>query len=152
MFLWFYSEQESIPISLNQCNRAFLFLIPVLVAAIQLCLQGSADKSLLETHSTNIYAFLFTTIIFGFAFTMANTNFSQSQFFCVIAFITGSLSLVYLVSVIVPHWCTYTIFILWAFGSFIVVYGHVTVIMETYNWLLQKSKKVYEKINSWWRG
>ncbi|KAJ0111535.1 hypothetical protein Patl1_00202 [Pistacia atlantica] len=114
--------------------------------------QGPTTKSLLETYPINIYVFIFATIIFGFAFVRAFTNFSQSQFLSVSGFITGSLSLVSLACIIVPHWFAYTFFILWVFGSSFVVYLYATEIRETYNWLLQKSKKICEKINNLWRG
>ncbi|KAJ0111538.1 hypothetical protein Patl1_00201 [Pistacia atlantica] len=117
-----------------------------------MCIQGPTAKSLLETHPANIYVFLFATIIFGFAFGAPYTNFSQSPLLNIIGFITGSLSLVSLVSIIVPHWFAYTIFILWVFGSSFIIYRHAIEIKEKYNCFLQKSKKICEKINKWWKG
>ncbi|KAJ0088399.1 hypothetical protein Patl1_32752 [Pistacia atlantica] len=63
----------------------FTFLIPILVATVQVCVHGTT-KSPVETHGVNVYAFLLATIIFIFysAFTTADTQFSS-----IIAFITG---------------------------------------------------------------
>ncbi|KAJ0084064.1 hypothetical protein Patl1_29350 [Pistacia atlantica] len=140
-------------ISLAQCNDAFRFLIPWLVAVLQVLPPLEIHPAILQTFllATSIYCFAST------AYTKLNshqTTNNSAQLFGLIAFISGSLSSALLVYIIVPPLILCIILISWGgFLSILLVHQHVPLDnMETYRKVLQKIRniKIPEKISSLW--
>ncbi|KAK4848980.1 hypothetical protein QYF36_019390 [Acer negundo] len=91
--------------------KSFKCLIPMLVGVLQVNSQ-SKDQSPFETHTSNMWLFVFSTLIY----------YSAVQGSMPLAIISGSLSSVSLLSVLLPCLLGRLIFIAWAFVTIIVAY------------------------------
>ncbi|TXG49927.1 hypothetical protein EZV62_025802 [Acer yangbiense] len=84
--------------------KSFNCLIPILLTVIQVNNEGK-DKSAFETHPAQMWVFVFSSVIY----------FSAAQLSVPMAIISGSLSSVSLLSVLLPRLLGALVFIPWAF-------------------------------------
>ncbi|KAK3195076.1 hypothetical protein Dsin_026386 [Dipteronia sinensis] len=100
--------------------KSFNFVIQMLIGVFQVDSQGK-DKSPFETHPAEMWVFVFSSFIY----------FSAAQRSVPMAIISGSLSSVSLVSVLLPRLLGDLIFIPWAFVPLIVAYQIHAVLIRT---------------------
>ncbi|KAJ0078711.1 hypothetical protein Patl1_22379 [Pistacia atlantica] len=147
-------QREQNFISLAQLYEAFRFYVPVFVAFLQL---NPPPHS--KIHHASLYSFSFTVaaLIYYLSFTASTklniSHPTNSLLFGVIAFISGSLASILLLSNLVSPLIEFIFLILWAFLSILVVHQHVPLNRkETYEKLGGKTKniKIPKKISNLW--
>ncbi|KAK3200389.1 hypothetical protein Dsin_023804 [Dipteronia sinensis] len=84
-------------------------------------LQVSSKESPFKTNPAQIWVFVVATIIYCFAFQLSNAA---------VAVISGSLSIVSLLSIFLPHPLGFLIFIPWSFVPIIVAYQPIRSIFN----------------------
>lgn len=146
---WFCSVQDFV--SLVPYHGVFGILIPLLVTILQVHVQGTTH-SLFETHSLNMWVSLVATVVYYFACAVdmkfklhchANNIPDNSQLFNGIANLSGSLSTVGFVSVLLPPLGGCIIFIAWGLVSMIlVIRKHAETIKGGFVWFYQKMRGV----------
>ncbi|KAK3195077.1 hypothetical protein Dsin_026387 [Dipteronia sinensis] len=115
-------------------SKSFNCLIPILINVVQVKYSEGKDKSPFETHPATMWIFVFSTFIY----------FSAGQRSVTVAIISGSLSSVSLVSVLLPRLLGTLIFIIpCAFVTIIVAYRvHAVLIHYAYHKLHQTIKYI----------
>ncbi|KAK4848816.1 hypothetical protein QYF36_017751 [Acer negundo] len=127
-------------------HEVFGFLIPLLVAVLQVNNQGTNNHSF-ETHPANLWVFLLATLVYCFVFVSQYYNQSYAQLYSLVAVISGSLSSVSLISVFLPDLPGRLIFIPWAFVSIVV---SRSLIISLCCWLYQMIMKTFFQVVGIW--
>ncbi|KAK3195133.1 hypothetical protein Dsin_026443 [Dipteronia sinensis] len=131
-------------------HAVFGFLIPLLVAVLQVNNQGTNNHSF-ETHPANLWAFLLATLVYCFAFVAdiksQYYNSSYAQLYSLVVVISGSLSSVSLISVFLPDLLGRLIFVLWAFVS---IFVSRSLIIGICCWLYQTIMKIFFQVVGIW--
>ncbi|TXG62636.1 hypothetical protein EZV62_009630 [Acer yangbiense] len=113
--------------------KSFNCLIPILIDVVQVKYSVGKDESPFETHPATMWIFVFSTFVY----------FSAAQRSVTMDIISGSLSSVSLVSVLLPRLLGTLIFIPWAFVTIIVAYQiHAVLIHNAYHKLHRTIKNV----------
>lgn len=127
-------------------HGVFGILIPLLLTILQVHVQG-ATHSLFETHSLNMWVSLVATVVYYVACAVDMklklhcdaTDNSHSQLFNGIAIISGSLSTVGFVSVLLSPLGGCIVFLVWGSVSIIlVIFRNAETIKGGFAWLYQK--------------
>ena len=120
---------------------AFLFLIPVLAAVLQVHCQGS-NLSPFETHLPNMLAFLLAILVYCFALVYyvrnrhnPNTT-NRLKLSAQTALISGCLASASLISVMLPRYFEPVIFAIWLFLS---IYVARNMIRRAWRWIIGSS-------------
>ncbi|KAK2650640.1 hypothetical protein Ddye_018129 [Dipteronia dyeriana] len=118
--------------------KSFSCVIPILIGFLQVDSQGR-DKFPFETLPVKMWVFVFSSFIYFFAV----------QRSVPMAIISGSLSSVSLVSVLLPRLLGALIFILWAFMTLIVAYHiHAVLIRDACHQLPETIKNVIPNLSA----
>ncbi|TXG62634.1 hypothetical protein EZV62_009628 [Acer yangbiense] len=142
------SEQKFV--SWMPYHAVFGFLIPLLIALLQVNIQG-INKYSFETHPANLWVFLLSTSVYcvAFAADIQSKSYSANytQLFSFVAVISGSLSSVSLVSMFLPPLLGRLIFIPWAFVFIVLSRG---LIVSICRWLYQMIIKTFFQVVGIW--
>ncbi|TXG62633.1 hypothetical protein EZV62_009627 [Acer yangbiense] len=133
-------QEEEPPQLISKIAKSFNCLIPMLIGVLQVNSQ-STDESPFKTHPTNMWVFVFSTFIY----------YSVAQGSVSMAVISGSLSSVSLLSVLLPRLLEHLIFIAWAFVTIIVAYQvHALLIHSACQRLHQMTIDIISKCHCQW--
>ncbi|KAI9157669.1 hypothetical protein LWI28_026019 [Acer negundo] len=111
--------------------KSFYGVIPTLIGVLQVNIEGK-DKFPFETHPAQMWVFVFSSVIYFYA----------AQLSVPMAIISGSLSSVSLLSVLLPRLLGALIFIPWAFLPLILAYQiHAVSIRDA-------CRQLHHKINN----
>ncbi|KAK4848291.1 hypothetical protein QYF36_011361 [Acer negundo] len=125
---------------ISKIAESFKTLIPMLVGVLQVNIQ-SKDESPFKTHPTNMWVFVFSTFIY----------YSVAQGSVSLAVVSGSLSSVSLLSVLLPCLLGHLIFIAWAFVTIVVAYQvHALLIHNVCQKLHQMIIDIISKCHCQW--
>lgn len=146
-FWWLCSVQDFV--SSVPYHGVFGILIPLLVTILQVHVQGTTH-SLFQTHSLNMWISLVATVVYYFACAADMKDkllhwhaTDNSQFFNGIASISGSLSTVGFVSVLLSRLGGCIIFLVWGLVSIVLVMcKNAETIKGGVVWLYQKMRGV----------
>ncbi|KAK3195132.1 hypothetical protein Dsin_026442 [Dipteronia sinensis] len=127
-------------------HAVFGFLIPLLVAVLQMNNQGTNNYSF-ETHPANLWVFLLATLVYCFAFVADIKSQYYNPSYAQLAVISGSLSSVSLISLFLPDLPGRLIFIPWAFVSIVV---SRSLIISLRFWLYQMiMNTIFQVVGIW---
>ena len=124
----------------------FGYLIPALIGIVGANVQGKT-KPLLETHAINILSFLIATAIYCYAYSVDLKSRlrreNSSQFWCLVAVVSGSTSAISLISTFFPQSNTGHIILCaaWIGTVIIVVYQYRTLFSEACRQLYSETLK-----------